>query len=229
MTRHLWAAIGALLGLAILFGLVALHEAHVAQQAALLAKRLDEAKLLAEKHVIVADQETQVALDAAASMETSLREEIDRLKALVPNAKPERVIVTTTPAKPVPPGQCVLPPGSEVSMRVAIVEMRTDKGNLVVVGDAMAIRTKPLPPLTIAEAVFEAKTTKVVEVERSERIVRERARWAVRGGALWSRAGQTPTGGYGGVGMRLVGPLWVEAGLQVDHGAAASVGIRWEF
>lgn len=127
-----------------------------------------------------------------------------------------------------PPGAsptCLLATGDHGDVLARVSGVRYVHGTLSVAGDVEAARVDPDGSRhTILAGPWSAAQSVAIEVPRE--VVTQRARFAVLGGVAqpWR-----PTGGYGGAGLRIAGPFWVEALGVVDDGhALALAGARWE-
>jgi hypothetical protein len=134
-------------------------------------------------------------------------------------------------AQPSTAPACLLAQGDDGHVVVRRVGVRGEHGTLAVAGEAECWRTRPAPATVILRSTFDAEASEVSEAAPPPLPAPKtlRARWALRGGALWDLPQSTPTGGYAGGGLRVLGPLWVEADARIGRaGGALSAGLRWE-
>lgn len=134
-------------------------------------------------------------------------------------------------AQPSTAPACLLAQGDDGHVVVRRVGVRGEHGSLAVAGEAECWRTRPAPATVILRDTFDKKASEVSEAAPPPPPAPKtlRARWALRGGALWDLPQSSPTGGYAGGGLRVLGPLWVEADARSGRaGGALSAGLRWE-
>lgn len=212
--------------------------ARAAAEGAAEAERVEKSGVIAAAKVAQDEMERRVATLNAES--TAFREETERQLAAA-KGRIEALLKLQTgtlvasgdpkppgpaagpPDRPCPP--CLLAPGDHGDVLARVSQVRYEHGTLSVAGDVEAARLDPDGSRhVILAGPWSAARSTAIEVPRE--VVTERARFAVLGGVVnpWS-----PSGGYGGAGLRVVGPLWVEAMGVVDGSRAAGlVGARWE-
>lgn len=126
---------------------------------------------------------------------------------------------------PGPPDTCLLAVGDQGDILARVSTVRYEHGTLSVAGDAEAARIDSDGSRHVLLAgAWSAERSAALEIPRET--VTQRARFSVQGGVTNPFK---PSGGYGGAGVRVVGPIWVEAlGLVDDGRALALAGVRWE-
>lgn len=186
------------------------------------AAKLQAAGLLESEQASV--NKLQSMADAVAAANAQIASQKATLDKLA-KAKPERVYVLRSDPKP---ATGLLNPGDKTRFRVNVLDYRTSKGNLTVMGEAALDRLDPNAAVEVARGTFTSEAGSVVE-ERKQPVGKADTHWAVRGGVEWDRVQKAPDGEFVGLDRRLFGHLWATVETHVSSNPSAGIGLRWEW
>lgn len=194
------------------------------------AEQRQEAAELALQNQIVESQRSKAQLqekiDGLLVSDRELRTAYDAAKKAAPDARPVSASKLgtgplQTPPRPAgapgpcDPGACALNWGDQISIDVTVLELRTQKGNTLVVGTAAAFRDLPEPRTQLAGGPFRSSLSSTSELE-----TRSEPRWGAMGLGVCGTPGC-------GVGAAVLLPPAHLLGARIETmvGAAAGPGL----